>query len=565
LYDSGAGTLLNVALSTAQATRLVAVIGRLRGQGVAAAQLKAAIARVDAEGNPGTTMDDLSREEERDTDLPGTAYELAKRPDFWGAPLTGTRWLRDPGSGRQLPVRLTRAEGRRLRRVLARLMADGVADTTPFVEELNKASLMMIPASVTIARLRLIQRNLRRTVLVRLRADHRLIRDLTRSRRTGDRILPRDFDTAFQSVEIPGSDPHKGGQVVVFVNYRTRGGRDLRVVYKPADLTIDSLLYNDADSVAANLGTDLSSYRMLSRTDDTADVRHRHYGYMEFVKSGGPQSAAQLRSVFRSLGANLALAYVFGLRDIHKENFLLLDDRIQFIDMEAATGRFTGFGTMDMDELTGRLCEKIADSLRGLGRDAARAEVPSTDDLKSEIRAGFRDKLAEMGPRRGDPHGVDAAVGRFMQATARFVPFKTAELQQRAGLFHGQLNPPDEETRTLYDNSTDRLAREAADEAGAPDGLEAAFQTMLRAPATMAAFHTGDVPFWTHRDRNVYGEDGALQVPDLPHPRLGSTAHNARTARSRLRPERAGVAMRRLNRQALPLFGDIAAKILAKL
>jgi hypothetical protein len=268
------------------------------------------------------------------------------------------------------------------------------------------------------------------------------------------------------------------------------------------------------------------------------------------------------------------MAYVFGLRDIHHENFILLDDRIQLIDMEAATTTFTGFAAMELGAmptgLPGELCKKIAKGLAAAGLNHATVSgwMPNAGALRAEMLIGFRDTLTQMAP--ADPaHGVSIGnrITAITQAEARFVPFATRELQNLAGLFQGNLppGPPDPLMLPQFNNLTQQLAVDTANNLGNPPGLANELRAMLQANSTRAALHAGDVPFWSRRGEAIHGEDGALIVPHLHHPRIDTVANNAAAANVRRGPGNVDAAVTDLVTHAVPLFGDPSAVILAEL
>lgn len=291
-----------------------------------------------------------------------------------------------------------------------------------------------------------------------------------------------------------------------------------------------------------------------------------HYGYMQFVSTGGPTTAPQLRSIYRSLGSNLAMAYVYGMRDIHGENFILLNDRIQFIDMEATTNTYSNFNSM---EITGRrpfpekLVERIVSGLGGVSHNIVQGWGITDANLQAEMRAGFAATFTGM--QTGGAHDavVAANVHAVTHTETRFVPFDTNELQQLAGLFFGRLAAPTLATTTSYNNLTNQLATTTAAKFGGHHRLRGQLLRMLRSAACRNAFDVGDVPYWTRRGRSIYGENGVRQVYSLRHSRLNRSNINEANANARRNAGNAANAQNDFDTQAVPLFGTPMTDILA--
>ncbi|HMB63589.1 MAG TPA: DUF4157 domain-containing protein, partial [Eudoraea sp.] len=157
--------------------------------------------------------------------IPGTTFQVV-RPNW---KLFGARRILDTVSNTLLPLtRLNVIEGIQIRNIFNALNVQGVVGLDSMVRSLENATGLLIPPRVTLARIRLIQNKLTNLVMIRILADHPAIVAMY-----PPGTLSPIFATAFQSLEIPGSDPHKDGQVVVYINYLTIGGAPLRVVYKP--------------------------------------------------------------------------------------------------------------------------------------------------------------------------------------------------------------------------------------------------------------------------------------------------------------------------------------------
>jgi hypothetical protein len=479
--------------------------------------------------------------------VPGTNYRIVRRN--WRP--SGSRYLFNNNTNHLFAnTPLTSSEATTLIAVFQDLSAQGVGDLDKLVKHIDHARELTIEVRVTLARLQLIHQNIRDVVRARIQTDHAQVRAMLNN------SIDPNFGTAFASLEIPGSDPHKGGQVVVFVNYHTLAGGMTKIVYKPGNLAIDRLLYgDDPGSVASQLGATMANYQVNNLADAGAtDERQRHYGYMQYVETQGPQNAGDVQAVYNSLGENLAIAYVFGLRDIHHENFVLLQDRLLFIDMEAATGTFTGFGAMELGSLPNALAGKIANGLVGQSQVVVTGWLPTSPVLKQAVENGFIAKIATLnaGPNMG------TTVTAFSTLPARFVPFPTADLQLLGGQFLGKLGArPKQRDVNDFNQETQNIAMVTAGGAGP---LQVAYQTLLQHQTTKDALNRGDVPFWTRRGNDVYAEDGALLVAAMPHPRLNTTGNIVAGANTRR--GNPAQALADFQAQAAPLLGTPSGRIL---
>lgn len=492
-------------------------------------------------------------------DLPGTHYRLVRRPR------SQVRRLNNTNSHTLLPPNITAADATILMAHIAALQADGVSNLNSLVAGIANAEGLGIPNSVSIARLGLIQNNVQNVIRIRVLNDHAII-----SAMFPPGTIDPVFANAFDSIKIPGSDPHKGGQVVAFINYHNLlvPNTTVRIVYKPGNLRFDQLLYDSAGSVAATLGGDLASYRIAPQGPDAlaaANPKLQHYAYMEYVRSGTPATAADLRGVYRSLGANLAMAYVYGLRDIHHENFKLLQDKIQFIDMEAGTSTYTGFNSMELLSLPNALRDKLADAFMGINNATLGGLAVNDAGLITELRNGFTNTLTSMYTGGPNNAAMNLAVQQTTHTETRFVPFPTTTLQGLAAQYHGKLGPPPPAAfpvaapipadEAAFRASTRQLAHITATTAGNTHNLRNQFRRMLRSQACRQALNVGDVPFWSRRGNSIYGEDGVLVVHRLQHNRLNRSNQNMTDANARRAPGNAIAALNDFNAQVVPMIG----------
>ncbi|GAB3467846.1 eCIS core domain-containing protein [Actinophytocola sediminis] len=338
-------------------------------------------------------------------------------------------------------------------------------------------------------------------------------------------------------VEYTGSDFHKGGQQVLFLYFTapatdTAAEDQRKLVYKPSSLQVDAELYGRGRGLAATLdptGERIPTYTIIPATTQGADAG---YGYLEFVPSGSPRTDADLLGVYASIGANMALSYVVGLEDVHEENVLLLQNRIQVIDMEATTGIFgesesTGFEAQLWHKAVNN---KIGPQLRRLATNGQLTDVPATDAALAAARQAFTDTLDRaLGSRRTavSDHGRNLA-----QQRARFVPIATATLQDFifvAGSYDYQrwLARLNDERATPGQPST--LAQQAL---GSSGSTIADMDTILRSRAVFDALKRGDVPYFS-RDlgsSDVYDEAGGKLAVNQ-HSKIGPAINDAITGR----------------------------------
>ena len=443
--------------------------------------------------------------------IAGTSYTIVRKD--W-SPWSKRRLL-NTTANTLLNAPLSNTEATSLLATFTALRRNAVGDLDSMIEDVDKAYMKGIPVAVTLGRLNMIEHNIREVVIHRLRSDHR---DLKANGLLSPSI-DDDFDQAFRTMEIPGSDPHKGGQVVVFANYINNDGGRERVVYKPGNLWIDKLLFgDDPDSIASLIGPDMARYKILQRQRPLAPHSLQEYGYMEFARTETPSTKEEIVSVYRSLGEVLAVAYVFGLRDIHHENFILKKDKILLIDMEAATGTYTGFTAMEFMRLPGKLAELIGKGLVAVNRATVAGIIPDQPTITQAVTAGFRANMTRLSRRN-----ITTAAQTIAQGRTRIVPFKTEDLQRMAGAVYGKIGPrASHRQQRDYSDRVERMVAQAALELQM-GGHEDELRRLLNADATKAAFNRGDVPYWMREGNDIYDEEGNRLVQGIHWGRVSST------------------------------------------
>ncbi|MGW7369797.1 DUF4135 domain-containing protein, partial [Streptomyces sp. NPDC054841] len=332
-------------------------------------------------------------------------------------------------------------------------------------------------------------------------------------------------------VRFTGSDFQNGGQQVLFLRFTdpaVAGGDPRTVVYKPSSLEVDAELFGkQGASVARTLdpgGERIPTYAIVPVTADDGTK----YGYMQFVRSGGPRTADALLRVYESLGANMALSYLVGLEDVHHENVLLLDDRVQVIDMEATSGVFNWETGFESQLWLMALQNKVQRQLVELAHAGELTGVPSASEAREAAGRGFADALARIEQHMPAVNGYHAE--QLAGRRARFVPIATSGLRDLIFVVHNRDYTYEEWTARLErerrEPSRNSLAQQALGQTGST--LET-MHALLRSRATFDALRRGDVPYFT-RDlgsHTVYDEAGSpVRNPSdaearLDYPKIG--------------------------------------------
>lgn len=490
--------------------------------------------------------------------IPATRYVIVRtnwRP-------RSSRRLLNTNTNQLLQISMTANEANDLRAVMTQLGDERVGDLDGLLKNVDDSFQKGIATPVVIARLAMIRENIHDVVLARLRADHAQLKA------TGllSALIDDNFDTAFENLEIPGSDPHKHGQVVVFANYQNADGLAERVVYKPGELWLDKLLFgDDPASVATKLGGDIANYKILLKKDAGQDTPHHleDYSYMEFAKGTGPQTKAEIESVYRSVGDCLALAYTYGLRDIHHENFILQRDKILLIDMEAATGTYTGFSAMEFGRLPGELASRIGKGLVGKTRLEV-GNLLDDLDLAARVREGFGRTMDRLGAKEVTDDLLYSTSETVAQGRTRIVPFATEDLQRIAGDLFGKLGRDDfQESADLYEAKVDNLVTTAAATMGIDtDTGKDQLLALLNSQATIDAFNRGDVPYWQREGDKIYDEAGNLCVESFEWSRVKSKVLIDLDIYTRGIGLGRGGALDDLNAQVVPVINPAANQII---
>jgi hypothetical protein len=314
-------------------------------------------------------------------------------------------------------------------------------------------------------------------------------------------------DHVLKSVKFTGSDFHKGGQQVIFLNFDTaKGGSPLRVVYKPSSLYLDSLLFGD-DSVGAMLdpgAKEIANYNILPVAD--SENNDLGYGYMEFVRSGTPETADDLLSVYKSIAANMALSYLVGLDDVHHDNVILLKDRIQVIDMEATTGTFAKRYVSKGGAHQGNFIDQqwmkalfetsgnggIFEKLRRAVQAGTLTTLPDGGAIEGAMESSFNAIIA-----RAKSSAIDAKWDENTEALAE-VETRTVPIPTKA--FYEYIIPAakgkSKEEWATFLNNADESKTVMNEARGVTSNTDDFIKRVLLSPGTFNALKRGDVPYY---------------------------------------------------------------------
>ncbi|UBF26132.1 type 2 lantipeptide synthetase LanM [Kovacikia minuta CCNUW1] len=348
-------------------------------------------------------------------------------------------------------------------------------------------------------------------------------------------ISPTDV---LKGVKFSGSDFHKGGQQVVFLRFEDNLGQENRIVYKPSSLAFDRQILgsqvNPLDSLSAATmldpgGTEISNYKILPILD--AEGEDQKYGYMEFVKEDLPQTKDDVLGVYKSVAANMALSFFIGLDDIHYENFIIRKDRIQLIDMEAATGKFTINPNQQLAKYTGAWFDQLWNKgisgnmkdglgIRGKLKQQIEAkqltELPTPSEIQSAMLVAFDQIIAtaEAPQLEEDWEVLEAGLSL---TRSRIVPIPTKAFYGFVDRFRTQdLSLQDWQSLVDTEPSIVKAAQEGH------TSTEQSIKNILKSVGTYNALKRGDIPYYS-RDlgsTHIYDEEDN-QIDAKGHSKIG--------------------------------------------
>jgi len=342
-------------------------------------------------------------------------------------------------------------------------------------------------------------------------------------------LVPEGFELA--GLELSGSDFHKGGHQVVFLNFEHLDGSTKKVVYKPSDLAVDNLLFG-TEGIGSVLG-DISTYDIAPMEDDTG---HK-YGYLEFVDGGdGATTAEDVQGILVGMAANMALSAYVGLEDVHHENVLMLTNTVQVIDMEATTGLFKMDGANAnsggfIDQLWAKaLNDGTKRQLQQWIIAGTLTELPENDTAWEAMRARFALVLQRVAGE-GNAQQLEALETALAGHTARLVPLETNVFQTLVipkSAHYDSL----ELWQTMLDTDdveTNRFLTAARGLSGAP--LEVV-RNVLYTRGVYDALRRGDVPYYlSELGSSVVRDETGAPIVANGHPKVGGSIAEAMAAR----------------------------------
>ena len=346
-----------------------------------------------------------------------------------------------------------------------------------------------------------------------------------------------DIRATFCAEECPGllvgietgvADKHREGRSVIVASFSS----GFRVVYKPRSLAVD-VHFQDLLRWVDDRG-DHPRFRTLSIID------RGRYGWVEFVRSEGCSTPAQVRRFYRRQGGYLALLHVLCAVDFHHENLIAAGEHPVLVDVEAlfhpelfddeqtaeATfrasvlavgllpyrlvpdGKAEGIDISGLGAVEGALWPDDLPRWERAGTDEMRltrarvpfvsgahhrpmldGAVPDLAEYASEVAAGFTSIYDLCRTHRADMVAKDGPVARFAADEVRVLVRPT---RTYAALLHASLHPD--------------VLRSAAERGKLLDKLSARVDALPVLGRVVGAerhdLAEGDVPLFTTRPRS---------------------------------------------------------------
>ena len=352
------------------------------------------------------------------------------------------------------------------------------------------------------------------TAIPRIKRDLNIIKQ--------NNLITEDATRIIQ-IELSGGDSHKMGQTPLFVTFND--GK--RIVYKPNSLEMDAALFRQGDSAASQLsvqgGQQIPQYNILPLTDnDTQDK----YGYMEFIDSTvtppDGQGKEQIFQIFRSIAANMAFSYLFGLADIHQENFILHNNSLQLIDMEVVTGVYGDTVLQGWKQLLSNYAFTGKVNMSKLTNE-------DFISLKGEMEESFRaiyNKAATYCIIDDNVRPILNQSSDLRAMQVRFVPFPTRYFYEQITYAE---NMSYQEWQDYIDQPVPYDPSLPRNEMCLPNFIMTPLTvtTILKAPGTYEALHRGEIPFftkYTDRPNEIQDENGyTILLPQETAPMFHTT------------------------------------------
>ncbi|MEI8125216.1 MAG: DUF4135 domain-containing protein, partial [Parachlamydiaceae bacterium] len=146
-------------------------------------------------------------------------------------------------------------------------------------------------------------------------------------------------------VRLDSGETHHKGRQVAFITFN--GNDTQQVVYKPRDMRIDALIAGHSEqqnslftSVNAHLSADVeSSINLPTYQFLNIEEGGKRYGYATFLSHKPDDyilNPTEMKTYYRTIGAIQAIAQIFGIVDLHRENILVHDKKPYPIDLEVS-------------------------------------------------------------------------------------------------------------------------------------------------------------------------------------------------------------------------------------
>lgn len=135
-------------------------------------------------------------------------------------------------------------------------------------------------------------------------------------------------------IELVSSEAHHKGQRPCIITF----DQEHKIVYKPRDLRIDSLITgrqpNSLFQLISSIANELNfpTYQFLNKKTEG-------YGYTTFlshISKDYKLNMNEMKQYYRMIGAIQAVSTVFGIQDLHRENVIVHNKMPHLIDLEVS-------------------------------------------------------------------------------------------------------------------------------------------------------------------------------------------------------------------------------------
>lgn len=137
-----------------------------------------------------------------------------------------------------------------------------------------------------------------------------------------ERFTPEDDPGRLAAVFTDAGDRHLGGRTV----FQLRFESGWRLIYKPRSIALDAHFAELTDWIAGHGGPEHPCPRTLARPE---------YGWCEFIHMRPAEDRAGVERFYERLGSLLALLYVLGATDFHRDNLIASGEHPVLVDFES--------------------------------------------------------------------------------------------------------------------------------------------------------------------------------------------------------------------------------------